>query len=438
MQLFPYQSDGVRFLTERQVAGLFDAPGLGKTAQLCRAWTEIEAGTVLVICPASLRAVWRQEVERWGAGTPHVITQSEDGVKRGTVDGPYGAPKTAVNICSYNGAAGALFEMLMAGSYDVLVLDESHFVKSLKAKRTIAVYGKNANGSGLMSRAKRVWLATGTPVPNDPSEIYPMMRALFPDAIQTRRERPMTYWQFASRFCEMVNNGFGWKIVGGKNLTELRDRLRERTLRRRKEEVLKDLPPIRFDTLPVAGRLADLPHGEQQRVARALESGDVVKALREVAPHVTTLRRMTGIAKVRGVVEWLHDSGVENAVLFAVHRDVIAGLMSSLPDAVELHGGTAAAEREEAVRKFQSGEARWFVGQMQSAGTGLTLTKANTLVFVEPSWVPADNEQAAMRIHRIGQMRGCVAYFATIPGSIDEAVMKAVARKTATIRELGL
>ena len=59
-------------------------------------------------------------------------------------------------------------------------------------------------------------------------------------------------------------------------------------------------------------------------------------------------------------------------------------------------------------------------------------------MFVEPSWVPADNEQAAMRIHRIGQMRGCVAYFATIPGSIDEAVMRAVARKTATIRELGL
>ena len=438
MQLFPYQRDGVRFLTERQVAGLFDAPGLGKTAQLCRAWAEIGAATVLVICPASLRAVWRQEVERWGAGEPHVITQPEDDVKRGTVDGPYGTVKTAVNICSYNGASGSLFELLMVQSYDVLVLDESHFVKSLKAKRTVAVYGKNADGSGLISRAKRVWLATGTPVPNDPSEVYPMMRALFPDAIQTRRERPMTYWQFASRFCEMVNNGFGWKIVGGKNLGQLRDRLRERTLRRRKEQVLKDLPPIRFDTLPVTGKLTDLPSSEVAYLAEALKSGDVVKTLREIAPHVTTLRRMTGLAKVRGTVEWLHESGVENAVIFAVHRDVIASLMSSLSDAVQLHGGTPAEQREEAVRKFQSGEARWFVGQMQSAGTGLTLTKANTLVFVEPSWVPADNEQAAMRIHRIGQMRGCVAYFATIPGSIDEAVMRAVARKTATIRELGL
>lgn len=413
-ELFPYQRDGVKFLASRLNACLFDQPGLGKTAQAICAWRTIGARKVLVICPASVRNVWRREIGRWD-------------------------PAALAAVVSYDQARAKGFAKLLIGEYDVLVLDEAHFLKNVKAKRTIAVFGKRAMGGGIASRAKRVWCLTGTPAPNNPAELYPVLRALFPDAIEGRNGRPLNYWQFVMRYCETYNNGFGIQIVGAKNSDELRARLRERSLRRTKAQVLKDLPPIRFDTLPVSGSIVGLPADEAGQVKRAIAAGgDLIASLRALAPHTATLQRLTGLAKVQGVVDWLEESGVEDAVIFAHHLDVIARLREELKYSVSLHGGTSPAQREAAVEAFQRGDARWFIGQRTAAGVGITLTRTNTLVFVEPSWVPAENEQAAMRIHRIGQERGCVAYFAMLPGSIDEAVMQAVARKTAMIRELGL
>jgi SWI/SNF-related matrix-associated actin-dependent regulator 1 of chromatin subfamily A len=264
-----------------------------------------------------------------------------------------------------------------------------------------------------------------------------MIRAKFPDAILNRNERPMSYWDFVNRYCKTFDNGFGIQITGGKNLTKLRDQLRGRVKRRKKVDVAKDLPEIQYEILPVEGDLKSLSENELAEVKQCLGKKDPLEELKKIGTHIASLRRLNGKAKVKSIIKWIEEANHEKIVLFAHHKAVIDELRK-MEDTVYIDGSCSQKQREDAVRKFQDGSAKRLVGQIQAAGTGLTLTAANTLVFVEYSWVPAENRQAADRIHRIGQGNNCVVYFATVPNSVDEDIMNVVKRKLETYKEMGL
>jgi SWI/SNF-related matrix-associated actin-dependent regulator 1 of chromatin subfamily A len=415
--LYPYQQTGAAFLAGRQRGLLADDMGLGKTIQAIAACDEVLAVSVMVVCPASVRENWKREFEKfsWTGIEPYVV--------------------------SYN----SLYQG-EGGDCDVLILDEAHYLKSKDSKRTKLAFGEKCDGvGGLIERAKRVILLTGTPMPNHPAELWPMLRACAPETILGKTGKPDSYWQFVSRYCKTRDNGFGLQIVGGKNLDKLKAKLEPFMLRRLKEEVMPDLPPITFSELFVEGKIdANLSqvNGHIEMIRHVLEE-EGVEALARIAPHVATLRRLTGLAKLAPVVEWVKDwldSGGGKIVIFAHHRDVIFGLFNAFNRSHEfayLTGDVAAHKRQEAVDRFQNDpKCRIFLGQIQAAGTGITLTAASDVLFVESSWVPAENSQAAMRIHRIGQKNACLIRFATLAGSIDEQIQKAVARKTADITAL--
>lgn len=421
--LFPYQETGAAFLAQKGRALLADDMGLGKSAQAIRAAAALGAVHIHVVCPASLRTNWAREFNRFW---------------------PKNVPAPYIAIASYDLAS----RHPVASSVDVLILDEAHYLKTRTAKRTKAIYGPKCDGvGGLVERAKHVFLLTGTPSPNNVSEIWTHLRAVFPEAINAKSGKPMSYWQFVDKFCVTVDNGFGIQIKGGKNLADLKARLAPHVLRRKKEEVLTELPPIRFDTMPLEVDLkamreaeANLPEG----IAEALER-DGVGGLQALAGHVATWRRMVGELKVRPLAERILEElegGLQKVVVFAHHRSVIDGLRDQLRQAKgvrvnALTGATAANDRQGIVDAFQRPDERSvLIGQIQAAGTGLTLTAASDLIFSEASWVPAENEQAAMRIHRIGQRNACLVRFATLPGSIDELIMKAVERKMKDIKEV--
>lgn len=351
-------------------------------------------------------------------------------------------PAAGVVIASYDFAARRPEEL--AGAYDVLILDESHYLKNHKSKRTKAVFGPKCDRTGgIAENADRVICLSGTPAPNDPSELYPCTRALAPELLNKRQH---SYWGFVTKYCRTRDTGFGLQIVGGKNMEELRGRLDPFILRRKKADVLPQLPSMRFETLFLDGVLS-----RELSVLSAEISGQVEKALAEngveglqaIAPHVAKLRRLTGLLKVAGVVETVenevgHDGKI---VLFAYHTGVIEALEQELRDrgfgVVVVDGACPAALRTKRVEQFQGDPSiQVFVGQLTAAGTGLTLTAASECVIVESSWVPAENEQAAMRIHRIGQKRACRVRFATLADSLDEKINRAVLRKAADIATL--
>jgi SNF2 family DNA or RNA helicase len=457
----PYQEEGIDFLANNVYASLWDEPGLGKTFQTLMAAKKINAVQILVVCPASVRLVWAEECKK--VGLPYNIITDGVSVK-----------PNVVNIVSFDGAADGYYDDIMDAEtillklsedcdeildykWEVLVIDEEHFLKGFNSrtvteelksgkeikvkvptKRTEAIFGRHCDLKNCIGQVVlRIWGLTGTPMPNDPSELYAVIRAKFPDVLIKPNGIMMSYNEFISKYCK--TRGYGWdlKIVGGKNLQELRKKLEGRVLRRKKSEVAKDLPEIQYSILPVEGDLSDIPEEELECVKECLAAKDPMLELKENVEYISSLRRFTGMAKVKAVKKWVEEANHEKIVIFAHHKVVIDELCS-MANTVRIDGSCTQKQREKAVEEFQNGKAQRLVGQIQSAGTGLTLTAANTLLFIEYSWTPAENRQAADRIHRIGQQNNCLVYFATVPNSIDEHIMKVVKRKTETYKELGL
>ncbi len=415
--LRPYQVAGAKFLAGKKAALLADDMGLGKTAQAVAACDEVGAESVLVICPASVCETWRREFKRF----------SMSGI--------------IPTVLSYDKAARGY-----AGDYirnDVLILDEAHYLKSATSKRTQAVFGFDAKdgklyNDGLVAQAKHVFLLTGTPMPNNPSELWPALRAVASRTILNPKSgAPYSYWQFVSKFCKTKDSGFGLQIVGAKNHADLKARLEPFMLRRLKSEVLAELPPLQFEPLYVEGPVARGGQGLAEEFA-------AIRILREegiegLAKHpLPTLRRLTGQAKVSACIEWIKDflTSGKQLVVFAYHHEVIAVLSAAFPGSAVVTGGTIPARRFSAVDDFQNGDAKLFIGQIQAAGTGITLTAASDVLFVESDWVPANVHQAAARIHRHGQTESCMVRFATLAGSVDEDISRALARKMYDIEKI--
>jgi SNF2 family DNA or RNA helicase len=160
------------------------------------------------------------------------------------------------------------------------------------------------------------------------------------------------------------------------------------------------------------------------------------------------LRRMLGIAKLRGATEYLIDM-LDNlprdrkVLVFAVHAHVIAALARHLGEysPAVLVGTTSPKDRELAVDKFLNNPTcRVFIGNIQAAGTAITLVgpncKCSDVVFVESSWTPADNAQAACRVHRIGQRDGVVARMLSATGTVDDLINDLLVRKAREFTQL--
>ena len=420
MTPFPYQQEGAEFLASRRFAFLADGMGLGKTVQAILACDMVRATSVVVICPAVARVNWQREFAIW---IPNV--------------------KIKLDVVSYDKAASQKNALPL--SFDVLILDEGHYLKTRTTKRTKAVYGALCKGDGLVSRAKNVWILSGTPCPNNAGELWPHLRALWPELI-TKSEKPLSYAEFLSRYCVLQETPYGPKVLGNKNREELRGILAQVMKRRLAEQVLKDLPPILFSTATVEAddvlpELAALEADPAVDLLRDAIKGDASIDFANVA--VASLRRVTGAAKAPVIAKLVADEldagAYDKVVVFAQHLDVIRLLVDNLSayGVVSITGSTPPTLRQKAIDEFQTHpRVRVFVGQLQACSTAITLHAANQVIFVEQSWTPAENAQAAKRCHRIGQTKPVFVRMFGLAKSIDEAVTRVLVRKTQMIGEL--
>ncbi len=412
MNLRPYQIEGAAWLAGKGAALLADEMRLGKSAQAVCSAFQSGAERVGVICPASVVAVWESQFKIWWPiDPPELKITSYDKATRGALDGE---------------------------RFDVLILDEAHYLKTKDSKRTKKVFGVKCDGiGGLVERARKVIALTGTPAPNHPAEMWPVLRALAPETI-LKNGQPMGYWTFVQKYCVTRDNGFGIQITGGKNLGALKDAIAPFVLRRRYADVAKDMPPLQIDVLPIVGTVPD--EGALKDALKNVKDDDsLLAALKRNAEHIATLRRLTALAKVKGVVDWFRDwreGGGGKVVFFAHHRDVMHDLKVGLEgvtgagSVAHVDGAMAQHNRKLEIRHFmERDECASFVGQLQAAGVGIDLSAASTAIFVETSWVPGENQQAMMRIQKVGKTEMRQVYLATLPGSIDERVQMVSARK---------
>lgn len=440
--LYPYQEEGISWLAQRLTAFLADEMGLGKSVEAIRAADRIKALKILVICPASLREDWRVKFHEWSLiRRPIHVLAPDAQVHLGG--------EAYVLIVGYEGAIGHR-KALRNLRWDLIVLDEAQYLKSPTTKRTRGVYGGYCNGfdQAIIQNARRVWALSGTPMVRDVRDLYPHLRALRPASIMDPNTgQPMSPSAFTDRYCQL-DPTLGEKVVANRNVEELSGVLNSFMLRRTVAEVMPDLPELRFVNLYVAPdeptealATAQWPklQVELEQMLSAARDGDVDWAMQQ---HISTIRRLTGLVKASLAVKLLHDELIaskDQFVVFAHHRDVLYTISDALDKqygAGLFYGGLSDRERDTLVRRFQAGELRVLCIQLQAGGVGLTLTSAHQALFVESSWNPTDNWQAAARLRRIGQKFPVLARFMTLTGTIDEPIQRVSVRKANQIREV--
>lgn len=437
----PHQIAGAAFLAARRTALLADQPRVGKTGAAIMAADQVGARSILVVTTASGRPVWRRGFEDWSVfGRSCQILTSKDRLR----------PDTEIAIVGWpNMADPAGVADLWKREWDAIILDESHFAKSMEAKRTVAALG----AGGVHSRGKHVWCLSGTPMPNSPYDIYPMLTALAPERLAADAAKG---WPdvtdaevFKRRYCKIKPKKIGFHrwidvIIGGQNLDELAARLDGFYLRRTQQDV-GITEPI-FEIMPLLASPAALR--EAQKVERLATDARILEKIRtgEIGDlreeHLGPVRRVWGGLKVKPLVEALKDefeSGLDKVVIAAWHSDVIVALADGLAKfgVAVLTGASPASAREYDVHDFQTNpNTRVFIGQIQAAGEAIDLSAAAELIFAESSFVPKDMKQMSLRITNYGQTRTPRVRVATLEGSIDDAIQTALLRKWATINEV--
>ena len=304
----------------------------------------------------------------------------------------------------------------------LLILDEAHYCKSVSALRTRAAFET-------ARRANRTWLLSGTPMPNDPRELWSVVKHLWPEIAQSFGITNQFQWM--DRWCVWSEGEHGYRVWGLKPAarTQLIPALRKVMLRRNLADIALELPPLRttVEWLPRNPKLA----AELEALGAKPDE------------YISTVRRVLGSYKVGPIANQIIAEvkhGVHQTVVMYHHHDTGRALrlafdMAAIP-VTGFDGSANSQTRQRAIDLFQSGGARIFLAQQTAAGIGINLTAATDIVLVEPSWSPEDNRQAIKRIHRIGQDKPCRARLFAVPGSVDAAIMKSVARKLNMIEEV--
>lgn len=434
--LDPYQIEGAAFIAARKRAGLFDEPGLGKSAQAVRASEIINGQKGLVICPAGVRQVWPGQFSQWGRGNRRIVKAGSifDVVawKRGHID---------ILVLSYEQAVQWRAD-LVGEFYDFCIVDEAHYLKNPDTKRTAAVLGENTDGlCSIIMFATHVWLLTGTPIKNDPSDLWVPLRVA--------GKTTLDYTTFMRRYFKQRIGTFSVSNTARPEmLPELRAMLSSMSLMRTFDDVGQQLPPFRLAPLDIDGDNASVVEylrqypGLSERILAVVRDNATLSFSDKA--HVSTLRALIAEAKAPGyarlVTEELRSCTIDKLVIMGNHRaalELVNGHLNrhNIKSGL-IFGGVSEAARTHIVSDFQSekpGSTRVIVGNIVAAGTGLTLTKAHRLDMLESSWTPTDNVQAIRRVRRRGQTRSSLVRFVTLLNSFDAVVQKIVLRKATTI-----
>jgi len=341
-----------------------------------------------------------------------------------------------------------------AGRWKTVVFDEIHYLMDAKSKRGMAALE-------LSSLAKHVIGLTGTLIKNRPIEAYNPVRVINPRVFPD-------FMAYARRYCGAKHNGFGWQFTGSSNLDELYERLcGSIMLRRRRSEVLSELPPLETvmvpivlmdrykeyerEAKPVLERLSELKRkrSEWKETLSGMSASERRHYLSTHAAEAVKAAFLTGIAfgeiekakqaamraKYPEALEFVLETVISRGkvVVFASHIETVDRLTADLVSAGiladKIHGGVSQERRIAAKDRFQDGDLQVLVCGIRAASEGLTLTASSTVVFVEFDWNPATHEQAIARVHRMTQTKGSIAYYLVGVGTIEEKIVRMIDAK---------
>ncbi|MBC6996267.1 DEAD/DEAH box helicase [Neolewinella lacunae] len=421
-ELRPYQLDGFRWLMRLADWGvgacLADDMGLGKTIQaLAMLQARAETGPALVIAPASVTRNWVREAAKFAPTLNPVLLGTGDRQEIIESVGPWDMLVVSYGLLPFEG------EALAAKHFGTIILDEAQAIKNRGTKRSQVAMSLQAD--------LRV-ATTGTPIENHLGELWNLFQFLNPGLLGS-------FQRFNEKYTVPIT-----KNNDNERRQQLRRLIQPFILRRRKEEVLEELPPKTEVTLTVELSPAERAFYEALR-QRALEQIDEsdgpnrrfqilaqLMKLRQAACHPQMVDASVNIGSSK--LELLAETIVElrasghKALIFSQfvrHLKLVEEWVISQGIPYQyLDGSTPGAKREEAVQAFQRGEGDVFLISLKAGGTGLTLTAADYVIHLDPWWNPAVEDQASDRAHRIGQQRPVTVYRFVSENTIEEKIVQ--------------
>ncbi|MCA8995390.1 MAG: DEAD/DEAH box helicase [Planctomycetaceae bacterium] len=427
--LLPYQMDGIAFAVGAGRAVLADDMGLGKTiqgigtAELLAQLIGIRR--VLVVCPASVKSQWQHEIHRFCDRSAQVIIGRPEERREAYNN------DTFFTICNYEQILRDL-DAVERVDWDLIILDEGQRIKNWESKTSQVIRSL---------RSRFALVLSGTPLENRLDELYTVTRF-----VDDRRLGPA--YKFFHKHRVVDDNG---KVLGYRNLDELREELKPILLRRTRKEVMQQLPD-RTDTIvrirPTAEQM-DLHSGHMRTVSsitrkRYLTEMDLLrlqKALMmcRMSADATILVDKEGknysskLDRLKELLTELNEQENRKIVLFSEWRkmlDLIEPILKELKmDFVRLDGNVPQKHRPALVRRFQE-EPECRVILMTNAGsTGLNLQSANTVINVDLPWNPAVLEQRIARAHRMGQKNPVHVYLLVTEDTLEEKLLDTLSAK---------
>jgi SWI/SNF-related matrix-associated actin-dependent regulator 1 of chromatin subfamily A len=406
MKLYPHQDEAKQFLLAKRRCILADQPRVGKT--LPAAAAALEHLPAIIVCPAIAKTVWEAAFNKLDLSIPVKVITGKKQAGELIVSG--------VTIVNYD----ILSSVTDYAGIKTVVFDECHRLKNNKAIRTKAAML-------MMKRIDRVYALSGTPIPNRPIELWPILHGL---GIYRG-----SWFDFAARYAKMWTAPWGLDVSGASNIPELKALMLPFVLRRKKEDIFIDYKQpqvslVTFD-LPVDKR-------EQQFDADALMANpNALMAFEGLAE----IMKEAGMRKVQYAADFIDDllQAGEPVVVFAHHKDVVQALESELKlhKPVVVVGDTPSAKRVDNIAAFQGGKTKCIIGNIAAMSEGVDLSAADTIVFVECTWSTSALEQASSRVENINKSGvKPVIYLLTIRASLDHNVLAKVLKKQNIVNQI--
>ena len=436
VQPYDYQKEGIAYALQKKRCIMGDEPGLGKTAQAIGTLTASGAFPALVICPASLKVNWQREWKKFGGIDSIILNDKNRAVWHNILRMKRydGKPMAQVIITNYESLKKFFVRRqlrqerftLKSVEFDErinlfrsVIIDESHKCKSNHTQQSKFV-------QGIASGKEYVLELTGTPVVNSNEDLVQQLR------IMGRLDDFGGYQKFVGRYCQGINKS--------SHVKELNMRLRSLCFfRRQKKDVLTQLPDKTRNYLvtevsnkreyeaaekDVIKYLRDYQNADDEKLQRAIR-GDIMV-------RMNILKQISARGKVESACEVIHNTidGGQKLIVFCFLKEVVAALKREFPQAVTVTGDDNDRQKQAAVDKFQQDDnCKLIILNYRSGGTGLTLTAASNVLFVEFPWTFADCCQAEDRAHRNGQKNAVTCTYLLGDGTIDEYMYNLIQTK---------
>ena len=433
---YEYQKEGIAYALQKKRCIMGDEPGLGKTAQAIGVLTITKAFPALVICPASLKVNWQRELKKFGGLNAVILNDDNRSTWQRFWDlkRQDGRPCAEVFITNYESLRKFFVTKvrrdgrftLKSVDFDerinlfrTVIIDESHKCKTSSTQQSKFV-------QGIAMGKEYVLELTGTPVVNNNIDLIQQLN------IMGRLNDFGGYSKFMARYCAGERKS--------SHLKELNWLLRKNCFfRRMKKDVLTQLPDKTRSYL-----VTDIDNMKEYKAAER----DVIKYLRDyrdaddekiqktirgaIMVKMSILKQISAKGKVSGAIDIIHNTidGGQKLIVFCFLKEVVQALKQEFRDAVTVTGDDNDRQKQWAVDRFQSDEScRLIILNYRSGGTGLTLTAASNVLFVEFPWTYSDCCQAEDRAHRNGQKNAVNCVYLLGDGTIDEYMYNLIQSK---------